>query len=89
MSTNATTETQTQHNELVELVTLTGVRYRKGQPAPTGTVTSLGGDDVPVTVEDWGEIGDWITLSLSGGYEIGIPEAQIERILLRVITGTA
>lgn len=89
-SETAAPQVPARQEEFVELVTVAGVRYRNGQPAPTGTITTPTGADIPVAVEGWGVTGDWITIGLSGGYEISIPEARIERVVLRTATdGTA
>jgi hypothetical protein len=79
-----TTQTETKPEAvLFELVTLSGARYRKGALAPEGTVTDDAGTNIPVTVEDFEEVGDWIEVHFSSDYIVGIPQSSIERAVSR------
>jgi hypothetical protein len=68
-----------------ELVTLDGAVYRKDQPAPQGTVTSMAGADMNVIVQSYAEVGDWIEVEMSDGYTVSVPETRVDRLVTRSI----
>lgn len=67
--------------DFFEITTVDGVKFRKGELAPHGTLTDLIGADIPVLVEGYEESGDWIEVLLADGYSVHLPEARIARLV--------
>ncbi|MDQ0792014.1 hypothetical protein [Streptomyces sp. B1I3] len=68
-----------------EITTLDGAVYRMGQPAPTGTVTTDTGENIPAVVQSYEMSLDWVEIKLSDGYEVAFPEARISRTVTRTL----
>ncbi|RPK56191.1 hypothetical protein EES43_24425 [Streptomyces sp. ADI96-02] len=84
MTTQTETATAAEPQEVfVELVTIDGTRYTKGEPAPHGTLTTYSGTNMPLRVQDYRHRGDWVEIGLSDGYALRVPEAQVARLVLR------
>ncbi|MFF1499733.1 hypothetical protein ACFVZR_07615 [Streptomyces sp. NPDC058316] len=79
------TETTTPQEVFFEFVTVDGAIYRKGENAPAGTVTTTIGANIPVRVESYAEVGDWIEIQMSDGYAVALPESRIARVVARTL----
>ncbi|MEU9849232.1 hypothetical protein [Streptomyces sp. NPDC047985] len=79
-----TTETKPQE-VFFEITTLDGARYRKGQLAPSGTVTTETGENIPVVVQGYELDGDWVEIQLSDGYAVAFTERRVDRAVTRTL----
>ncbi|MEV3996724.1 hypothetical protein AB0K62_13740 [Streptomyces halstedii] len=82
--TEPTTDTTPQQVHF-EITTTDGATYRKGQAAPTGTITTSTEENIPVTVQGYELAAGWVEIHLSDGYAIAFPETRVRGALTRTL----
>ncbi|MFL4497482.1 hypothetical protein ACJ6WD_40530 [Streptomyces sp. VTCC 41912] len=66
-----------------QLHTDDGAIYMKGRPAPYGTITTEAGASISVVVESLDDDGDWLVITLSGGYTLCLHERRVTKLITR------